>query len=57
MPILFDLDYPRTRQKLIYKADIFPANLIETSSKKYFVDFFQEDKNTGLPKGIIKINI
>ena len=57
LPILFDLDYPRTNQQLIYRSDIFPAYLYEANSKKYFIDFFQQDKNTGLPKGIIKIEI
>lgn len=57
LPILFDLDYPRVAQQLEYKADIFPAHLIETSSGMYFIDFFQRDKYTNLPKGIIKINI
>lgn len=57
MPILFDFDFPRSEQQKIYCADIFPATLIEGNSKKFFLDFFQEDKNTNLPKGIIKIQI
>jgi hypothetical protein len=47
----------RSLQKRIYQADIFPANIIERSSNKYFLDFFQCDKNTGNAKGIIKIEI
>lgn len=57
LPVLFDLDYPRHNQQLLYKADIFPAHFKETSSGLYFIDFFQKDKYTDLPKGIIKINI
>ena len=57
LPILFDLDPPRAKQQLIYKADIFPAHFVEFGSKMYFIDFFQEDKYTRLPKGIIKIEI
>jgi hypothetical protein len=57
MPILWDLNPPRKEQQRIYHADIFPANIIESASGKYFLDFFQSDKNTGKPKGIIKIQI
>ena len=57
MPILFDLDFPRLSQQAVYKSDIFPAHFIETSSGLYFIDFFQKDKYTNLPKGIIKIEI
>jgi len=57
MPILFDLDFPRNEQQKIYCADIFPATLVEGNSKKFFLDFFQEDKSTNLPKGIIKLQI
>src|ERR1043165_7078866 len=32
MPILFDLDFPRLNQQSVYKADIFPAHLVEASS-------------------------
>ncbi|MBY0479039.1 MAG: hypothetical protein K2Q24_15430 [Chitinophagaceae bacterium] len=57
MPILFDLAPPRTKQQLLYRSDIFPAHYMEHGSKKYFIDFFQEDKYTRLPKGIIKLDI
>lgn len=40
-----------------YRSDVFPARIMELSSKKFFIDFFQNCKNTGLPKGIIKIEI
>jgi hypothetical protein len=57
MPVLWDLDPPRREQQHLYTADIFPANIIEASSRKYFIDFFQCDKNSGSPKGIIQIEI
>jgi hypothetical protein len=57
MPILFDFTDMRRNQQLIYKADIFPAFEFEGSSGVYFIDFFQKDKATNNPKGIIKIII
>jgi hypothetical protein len=57
LQILLDLDYPRDWQQLVYNADVFPANVLENDSKKLFKDFFQQHKETGNPKGIIKIKI
>jgi hypothetical protein len=56
MPILFDYYSPRKNQQDTYKADIFPANLDNTPGEP-FLEFFQRDKATGNPKGIIKIII
>jgi hypothetical protein len=53
MPIL---ENP-TAIKIIYGFDVFPANIMEKSSGRLFIDFFQRDKLTDLPKGIIKILI
>lgn len=47
----------RDRMDKKYRGDIFPAELPEGSSGKLFVDFFQEDKNTGERKGIVAIKI
>ena len=57
MPILFDFTNGRRNQQLTYNADIFPAHLMEGASGIYFIDFFQKDKATGNPKGIVQINI
>lgn len=57
MPILFDFDNGRKNQQAKYKADIFPANLIEGSIEAPFLDFFQKDKTTDSAKGILKIII
>ena len=40
-----------------YGGDIFPAEIPEGISGKTFLNFFQEDKNTGEKKGIVAINI
>jgi hypothetical protein len=56
-PIFFKFHHPRKEQQDTYCADVFPADFIELSSGKLFLDYFQIDRNTGLPKGIIKIEI
>ncbi|WP_407332505.1 DUF6932 family protein [Enterovibrio sp. 27052020O] len=40
-----------------YRGDVFPAELPEGASGKRFLDFFQEDKNTGDKKGIVAVSI
>lgn len=57
MPILWDFSNGRYEQQKKYHSDIFPANVMERSSSKYFLDFFQCDKKTGNAKGIIKLEI
>jgi hypothetical protein len=58
MPILFEENkYRKERQQRKYMADIFPANIIEGGSGVPFLEFFQKDKATGKPKGIVKIII
>ena len=52
MPVLFDFENGRKNQQEKYKADIFPANIIEGSIGAPFLEFFQKDKVTGKPKGI-----
>ncbi|PWK68268.1 hypothetical protein LX99_04792 [Mucilaginibacter oryzae] len=56
-PIFFDLNPPRKAQQLRYRADVFPANIYEGNSGLLFKDFFQQNKETGNTKGIVKINI
>ena len=53
-PILFA---PREEQQKKYKADILPAHFKSIEKKKFFINYFQQDKTTQLPKGIIKIKI
>jgi len=47
----------RIRMKHQYKGDLFPAEIPEGVSGKVFLDFFQTDKKTGEPKGIISLEI
>lgn len=57
MPILWDMNHPRVNQQTAYSCDIFPAFSVEQGSGTLFIDFFQIDKLTNTPKGIIQINI
>lgn len=51
-PVLFDLEYPRAAQHAKYHGDIFPS-VTEGLSNVPFVEFFQQDKETGAPRGIV----
>jgi hypothetical protein len=41
--------------KAKYGGDLFPAEVPEGASGKAFLDFFQTDRRTGKPKGIVLI--
>jgi len=47
----------RARIKVKYMADLFPSSWIEASKSRSFLDYFQVDKTTGLPKGVIQLNL
>jgi hypothetical protein len=52
--IQFD-DLSRKLLKAKYLGDLFPAQIYEGISGKQFVDFFQNDKDTGKLKGIVAL--
>jgi hypothetical protein len=56
-PVLYDFTHGAGThyQKVKYLGEYFPSYLIESSSNKSFVDFFQIDFNSGRAKGIIRI--
>ncbi len=57
-PILLDFSPEgRNAMKKKYRGDLFPAEIPEGVSGKRFLDFFQTDKKTGEPKGIIALKI
>jgi hypothetical protein len=55
-PELRQVNFPRSEQKSKYCGDIFP-NLTEGRSNKLFLEFFQLDRETGKPKGIIVVDL
>ena len=54
-PIFLDFSKGTLPQKNKYGGEYFPSSWIETGSGKSFLEFFQTDKQTGNPKGIIRI--
>jgi len=56
-PALLDFENGRAAQKIRFGGELFPASYAETSSEKTFLEFFQTDKETGAPKGIVKIEL
>jgi hypothetical protein len=56
-PVFLDFSDRRTAQKQKYFGEFFPAQTVETGAGRLFLDFFQIDKETGTPKGIIEINL
>lgn len=57
-PILLDPSQTgRVRMKQKYRADLFPSSIVELGSGLLFVNFFQVDKATGDPKGILLLDL
>lgn len=58
-PILLQFDNLRVAQKAKYLGELFPASWSAEQDPPFriFLDFFQVDKDTGAPKGIVAINI
>lgn len=51
--VFFDFDNDRAAQKARFGAEFFPAQAPQRL--RTFLDFFQVDKDTGNPKGIIEL--
>lgn len=47
----------RELQKKYYEGEFFPASEKATPSGTIYLDFFQQDKRTKEPKGIVKIDL
>jgi hypothetical protein len=56
-PVLLDFRNKRVLQKLKYGGEMFPADMLEVGSGVVFLEFFERDKDTGNPKGIIEIDL
>ena len=56
-PVLLTFDPGRVTQKAKYMGELFPASSIAGVDGFSFREFFQTDKNTGLPKGIVAIDL
>jgi hypothetical protein len=56
-PVLLIFDQGRAAQKAKYGGELFPAQLPNGISGLTFLEFFQIDKRTGRPKGIIVLDL
>jgi hypothetical protein len=55
--VFWDFANGRAAQKRRFGGEFFPAQLPEGATGKAFVDFFQVNKLTGAPKGIVAIRL
>ena len=56
-PVLQDFTNKRAAQKAKYGGELFPASGRADAAGHTFLDFFQVDKYTGKPKGIIAVDL
>lgn len=58
-PVLLNFENRRAAQKSEYQGEFFPAHVQAEARPPFriFLDFFQMDKETGSPKGIIAIDL
>ena len=56
-PVFLDFSNGRAAQKARFGGELFPANCQVGLSGKTFLEFFQTDKRTGEPKGIIALDL
>jgi hypothetical protein len=56
-PVFLDFSRGRAAQKQRFLGEFFPAQLPEGATGRAFVDFFQVNKVTGRPKGILAIRL
>ena len=52
-PVFFDFSNRRAAQKAKYRGEFFPSTAAADQFGTTFYEFFQLDKDTGLPKGIV----
>ena len=55
--MLLTFDPGRTTQKAKYLGELFPSSIIASENGFSFLEFFQVDKETGRPKGIVAIDL
>ena len=56
-PVLLTFDPGRAIQKAKYMGEFFPASITADPNGLSFYEFFQTDKRTGRPKGIVAIDL
>lgn len=56
-PVLLTFDPGRATQKATYAGELFPATALAVEDGLSFLEFFQVDKESSEPKGIIAIDL
>jgi hypothetical protein len=56
-PLFLDFSQGRAAQKLRYGGEWFIAGTLATRSGRRYPEFFQRDKHTGAPKGILVLQL
>ena len=56
-PLFWDFSQGRAAQKQRFLGEFFPAQLPEGATGRTFVEFFQVNKVTGEPKGVLAIRL
>jgi hypothetical protein len=55
-PVFLDFTHGTDPQKTKYLGEFFPVTATEGGSRRSFFEFFQIEKQSGSPKGIIRIS-
>jgi hypothetical protein len=56
-PVLLDFSDRRAAQKRRYGGELFPAEAAAEPHGTIFLDYFQRDRDTGDPKGIVALDL
>ena len=56
-PVLYDFEFGRRAQKRKYGGEFFPTPFQASPSGERMLDFYQRDKETHQPKGIIRVDL
>lgn len=56
-PVLLDFSDRRKAQKERFGGELFPADTAAEPAGTRFLDYFQGDRDTGDPKGIVEIDL
>jgi hypothetical protein len=56
-PVFGEFEYQRAAQKAKFSGEFFPSSAMADVGGSTFLEFFQIDKNTGKPKGIVAIDL
>lgn len=56
-PVFWDFTDGRRMQKRRFGGEFFPAQLPEGATGRAFLEFFQMNKRTGEPKGIVAVRL